>query len=101
MRDLVEAIPAPRKLAYTTVATFLRILEQKGFVRGEKEERAIAYSPLVPRQDYETRTLRRISRDLFQGEVGQMATRLFELEALSDAELDVLRKLVEERSRRS
>jgi predicted transcriptional regulator len=100
VRDLVEALPPERKLAYTTVATFLKILEQKGFVRGDKDERAIAYAPLVARQDYEERTLRRLSRDLFRGEIGRMAVRLFELDALSDAELDALRRIVDARSKR-
>ena len=38
--DVVEALPAEVDLAYSTVLTTLRILEEKGYLRHAKEGRA-------------------------------------------------------------
>src|ERR1044071_9423695 len=46
VQDVVDAIPRP--LAYTTVMTTMKILEEKGFVkRGEKRGRAYVYRALI------------------------------------------------------
>jgi len=40
VRDVVAALPSPRRPAYSTVLTMLRILEEKGYARHEKRGRA-------------------------------------------------------------
>lgn len=45
--DLVAAIPEAEALAYTSVLTTVRILEQKGYVKHRQEGRAFLYSPCV------------------------------------------------------
>src|SRR4029434_6365327 len=47
--EIVETLPDER-LAYSSVLTMMRILEQKGYVTHEKEGRAFVYRPLVDRQ---------------------------------------------------
>jgi predicted transcriptional regulator len=45
--DLVAAMPKGAPLAYTSVLTTVRILEQKGYVRHRQEGRAFLYSPCI------------------------------------------------------
>jgi predicted transcriptional regulator len=45
--DLVAAMPEETPLAYTSVLTTVRILEQKGYVRHRQEGRAFLYRPRV------------------------------------------------------
>jgi predicted transcriptional regulator len=45
--DLVAAMPPDTALAYNSVLTTIRILEQKGYVRHRQEGRAYLYSPRV------------------------------------------------------
>ena len=45
--DLVAAMPKNAPLAYTSVLTTVRILEQKGYVKHRQEGRAFLYSPCV------------------------------------------------------
>lgn len=45
--DLVAAMPENAPLAYTSVLTTVRILEQKGYVEHRQEGRAFLYSPCV------------------------------------------------------
>ncbi len=52
MRDVYEALRARRKVAYTTVMTMMNILEQKGFLKKRREERAYLYQPARPRQQW-------------------------------------------------
>src|SRR6266702_2222284 len=88
------------KLAYTTVLTILRTLEQKGYVGHEEEGRAHRYKPLVKRQAAGARALRRMVDKLFQGSPELLLTQLVSERGLSAAELRRLRRLLDERLRR-
>lgn len=45
--DLVAAMPDNAPLAYTSVLTTVRILEQKGYVKHRQEGRAFLYRPCI------------------------------------------------------
>ena len=47
VNDLVAAMPYDEPLAYNSVLTTIRILEQKGYVEHRQEGRAFVYSPVV------------------------------------------------------
>lgn len=49
--ELVAAMPKGAGLAYNSVLTTIRILEQKGYVRHRQEGRAFVYSPCVAEQE--------------------------------------------------
>lgn len=91
--EVREALADP--LAYTTVLTMLRILEEKGYVRHEEEGRAHRYFPLVERQAAGTSALRRLTRKLFQGSPTLLLTQLVSERGLSDDELRRLRDLLD------
>lgn len=84
-------------LAYTTVLTLLRVMEEKGLVTHEEEGRAHRYRPLVARGDARSSALRRITRRLFSGDPELLVTRMVEDEALSTEELERLRDLLDSR----
>lgn len=85
------------ELAYTTVLTVLRILEEKGYVGHESEGRAHRYAPLVERTAARDSALRRLTRRLFSGSPELLLTRLVEDEELTDEELRRMRDLLAER----
>lgn len=85
------------ELAYTTVLTVLRTLEQKGYVSHKAEGRAHRYHPLVDREDAQDSAIRRMTRKLFSGSPELLMTQLLSQRGLSEAELRRLRKLVDER----
>ena len=87
------------ELAYTTVLTVLRILEQKGYVKHEEDGRAHRYVPLVKRESAGTSALKRLVDTVFQGSPELLMTQLVSEHDLSQAELKRLRKLLEERLR--
>jgi predicted transcriptional regulator len=84
-------------LAYTTVLTVLRTLEEKGHVGHVEEGKAHRFHPLVARGDAGTSVLRRITRKLFKDSPELLLTHLVSDRGLSDAELRRMRALLEER----
>ncbi len=84
-------------LAYTTVLTVLRVLEDKGHVTHESEGRAHRYRPLVQRDVAASSALRRVKENLFSGSSELLLTRLVEDTSLSDDELRRMRDLLARR----
>jgi predicted transcriptional regulator len=84
-------------LAYTTVLTILRTLEEKGYVGHEEEGRAYRYHPLVERDRAQTSALRRMTRKLFDGSTEMLLTRLVSDRDLEDEEIRRLQELLSER----
>jgi predicted transcriptional regulator len=86
-------------LAYTTVLTVLRTLEQKGYVRHTGEGRAHRYHPLVKRAAAGRTALRRLVKKVFDGSPELLMTQLVSDTNLTDEELRRLRRVLEERLR--
>jgi predicted transcriptional regulator len=84
------------ELAYTTVLTVLRVLEEKGYVGHEEEGRAHRYHPLVERQAAGKSALQRLTRKLFKGSPELLLTHLVSDRRLSDAEIRRMRTLLDE-----
>jgi len=84
-------------LAYTTVLTILRTLEDKGYVAHEEEGRAHRYFPLVERNEAQTSALRRLTRKLFSGSTEMLLTHLVADRDLEDGDLRRLADLLEDR----
>jgi BlaI family penicillinase repressor len=86
-------------LAYTTVLTVFRTLEEKGHVRHEDEGKAHRYFPRVERERAGTSALRRIVDKLFGGSPELLLAQLVSDRRLSDAEVRRIRALLDNRLR--
>ena len=86
-------------LAYTTVLTILRTLEQKGYLSHTEDGRAHRYKPLVKREVAGRTALRRLVDKVFDGSPELLLTQLVSDKNLSDEELRRLRKLLVDRLR--
>lgn len=91
----------PDPLAYTTVLTVLRTLEEKGYVGHEEEGKAYRYHALVAREDAGASALERVLSTVFLGRPELLLTQLVEERGLSERELADLRALLDERLRRA
>lgn len=81
--------------AYTTVATLLKILDDKGFVTAQKDGRKLAYRPAVDRPAYEATAVRDVVERVFAGDAGALVRTLVEHEKLSPEDIRALRALLE------
>jgi predicted transcriptional regulator len=94
VKDVQQALPKERDLAYTSVATIMKILEQKGAIKSTKQDRAHTYEPLVSRAEYESMSLRHLTKNLFQGDPSSMVMRLLSDDLLSKEELNAIRRIL-------
>ena len=85
------------ELAYTTVLTILRILEDKEYAGHTAEGRTHRYRPLVEREAAGDSALRRLKKRLFSGSPELLLTRLVEDDDLTDDELRRMRDLLSQR----
>lgn len=81
--DLVAAMPDGEALAYTSILTTVRILEQKGYVKHRQEGRAFLYSPCVAEREASRSEIRHTMQRFF----GNSRERLL-LSVLGDDEID-------------
>jgi predicted transcriptional regulator len=99
VRAVVDSLPKSRGLAYTTVATMMKILEQKNFIKSSKMDHTLSYQVLVPRTEYESKSLKVMTEKVFQGSSSQLVMRLLNDGELSTEELNSIKKTLEERMR--
>ena len=97
VKDVQQTLSAERALAYTSVATIMKILEQKGFVESTKNDRVHTYQPLMTRDSYERSSLKHLAHNVFQGDSSSMVMRLLTDSRLSQEELLAIRKILNER----
>jgi len=93
--DVVEALPADPPVAYTTVLTLLRILEEKGYVRHTKQGRAFVYEPLVGSKEASSKAIRHLLSRFFGGSPEQLVMKLLE-EEIDARELKRIKKRISE-----
>lgn len=84
-------------LAYTTVLTVLRTLQEKGYVRPVAEGRAHRYFPTVTQQEAGKSVLARVLDKVFAGSSESLLTQLVSDRNVDADELRRLRKLLDDR----
>jgi predicted transcriptional regulator len=82
--------------AYTTIATLVRILHDKGFLRQTNEERPFRYLPQRSHEDVSRRLLGDLIQRVFNGSREQLLVRLVEQRKLTAKERAVLQGILKE-----
>ncbi len=93
LKDIVDALPEPRP-AYNTVATVIRILEQKNFVAHRTYGKTHEYYPLITKQEYTKGYFQNFLKKYFAGSFSGMLSFFVQEENL---DLQELEKLIEAR----
>jgi predicted transcriptional regulator len=93
-----EQLLPQRDLAYTSVSTIVRILEQKRFLTSERVGRAHLYRAALPKAEYQVMSLKHIVRDVFNGTPSLVVRHLLESNSLNAGDLDQIRALLDKHS---
>jgi predicted transcriptional regulator len=94
-----EQLLPQRKLAYTSVSTIVRILEQKGYVTSAKQGRGHVYEAAISKESYQALSLKRIVRSVFDGAPSLLVQRLLASEALTPEELTQIASLLRQKAK--
>ena len=96
--EVTEALPKELGLAYNTVLTTMRILEEKGYLRHSKskEARAFLYHAVIGRQEASRNAVRYLVSRFYRNSTEALVLHLLQDEELSDKELGRIRSLIAE-----
>ena len=94
VKDVLDGLPAPQP-PYTTLASTLRNLERKGYVRSEKLGNSFRFVPVVTADDYQRRSLGTLVKQHFQNSYKDLVSFFAQENKISAADLQEIIKLIE------
>ena len=94
--DIRAELPAAP--SYSAVRSLLRILEEKGHIRHEQDGPRYVYVPVIGRDNAKRSAMRHMLQTFFDGSTSQAMSALLDVSSsrLDDAELDRLKKLIDQ-----
>ena len=95
VQQIQEALPAHRKVAYKTVQTLLRRLEEKGYLTHKVEGKAHVFCPAVKREAVVKRTVLDFLDRLFGGDPRPLMQFLAREGHVDAEDLEELKKLID------
>ena len=93
VRDVYEALLERRKVAYTTVMTMMKILEQKEYLKKNQDDRAYVYRPAQPKGQVIGAMVKEFVNRVFNGSAEPLLVHLVEEHNLSREELEEIARL--------
>ena len=96
VRQVYEALREKRPIAYTTVMTMMRILEDKGYLKKALVERAHVYKPAKPRQQVLGVMVRDFLDRVFDGAPDRLLLHLAKDNKLTDRQKRIVRQLIDD-----
>ncbi len=93
VRDIWEKLYPEKGLAYTTVATVMRKLEEKRFVKHGEKGRTYVYYPITDQDRLSQGVLREVIESFFDGSVAKLITTLMRTERLTEKDIDQIRQM--------
>jgi predicted transcriptional regulator len=95
VRDVHTALAAERPVAYTTVMTLMRILESKGYLTKQPQERAYFYLPARKKHQVVRAMVRDFVDRTFEGATQSLRLHLVRHETLTDEERAELKRVID------
>lgn len=96
--DIQKQYPEPQP-AYTTIATFLKILEQKGFVERRRSNvgKLLVYSPQMTKERYRRQVMEDVKDTFFDGSVASLVSFFAEEDNLSQEDINEIMAILQTR----
>ena len=96
VRDVYEALRKARPIAYTTVMTMMKVLDEKGYLRKTLVDRAHVYKPTRPRQHVVGAMVRDFVDRVFDGASEPLLLHLAKDARLTDRQRKAVHRIIEE-----
>jgi BlaI family transcriptional regulator, penicillinase repressor len=95
VQQVLDSLPARPALAYNSVLTTIRILENKGYVKHLKDGRAHVYTPLMGKREATRFEIRHLVNRFFKNSHEQLVLNILQDDSIDEAELKKLRRMLE------
>lgn len=92
--DIIALMPDP-KPKYTTVATFIKILENKDFVRHQPQGKGFVYYPAVEKEEHARTVIKSMLATYFNGSVSNLVSFFSEHESITTREMDEILDIID------
>ena len=96
IKDFLEEMPNP-KPPYTTLASTVKNLEKKGFLKSEKLANSYRYSPLIKAEEYKKKFMKEFVSDYFKNSYKELVEFFAKEEQISTNELKEIINIIEKR----
>jgi BlaI family transcriptional regulator, penicillinase repressor len=96
VRDVYEALLEKRPVAYTTVMTMMKVLEDKGYLKKTMVDRAHVYAPAQPRQQVMRAMVRDFLDRVFDGAADPLLVHLAKDNRLTAKQRRIVKQLIED-----
>jgi BlaI family transcriptional regulator, penicillinase repressor len=97
VRDVYECILEGRKVAYTTVMTMMKILEQKGHLKKNIADKAHIYTPTRPKNQVIKGMVLDFVDRVFNGSAEPLVVHLVEERHLKEDEIAEIERMLRDR----
>jgi BlaI family penicillinase repressor len=94
VRDVYETLLSHRKIAYTTVMTMMKIMEDKKYLKRRLEGRAYVYEATRPKKQMIHEMVSEFINRVFNGSAEPLVAHLVEERRLSEKELKQIAKMI-------
>jgi BlaI family transcriptional regulator, penicillinase repressor len=94
VRDVYEELRTRRPIAYTTVMTSMKTLEEKGYLKATQQDRAYIYKPAQPKAKVIKALVRDFVERVFNGSGQPLVVHMLEDEHLTEAELREITRMM-------
>jgi predicted transcriptional regulator len=96
IKEIVTQLPKERPLAYTTVATVVKVLEQKGFLECQKNSYAHVFLPLVSKAEYGSTCIVHTLTNVFDGNPAALVQRLLMAQKLQAEDIQSIEEALKQ-----
>lgn len=93
IKEIIPHLPDP-KPHYNSVATIVKILEEKGFLDHESIGNVYHYFPIIKREDYQKHAMKDIVSQYFDNSYPRMLAFFAKEQNLSEAELNEILNII-------
>src|ERR1700753_1533623 len=93
IKDIIAELPEP-KPHYNSVATMVRILEEKGFLDHEALGNTFRYFPILSKEEYQKHAFDDIVRQYFNNSYPSMLAYFAKAQKLSQEELNEILEII-------
>ena len=94
VRDVYKELLERRSIAYTTVMSEMKTLEQKGYLKTKQHERAYLYRPAQPKNQVIKAMVREFLERVFNGSAQPLVAHLVEDDHLTESDLREISRMM-------